>query len=166
MRNYFFKTPSPQQTRPTPNDRDRPEYKIALAVFARVQESFPNLTMTLDRDHEHLDLALDLLVQDGLEFDVQLNLQNIDELFLCAASFWCSWFPCTEPKVTERFFDAVSGLLSGRYRILEHKRGERLVKSQVQCPHGDGWKTIATAAPFPTFAWTRKTYNILQNTVH
>lgn len=139
------------------------QYEIASVIFQRLRASFPSLAMSLDENPEHMDLTFDIPQQDGLQFDVHLNLQNVDELHLCAEGFWCSWFPCTDPERAEAFFDAVSGLLSGHFRILEHWRGTRLAKAQLQRPVGDGWKTVATSAPFPPFLWPRKTFKVVRN---
>lgn len=126
------------------NDQNR---DIALQLFRRVQEAFPNLRMEFDLEPEHVDLNVDIPTQDGLLFDVNLNLQNLDELHLSAgSSFWLEWFPCSDEKVSQKYFDAVSGVLSGTYRILEHHRGRKVVKAQLQCPDGSDWKTIGTHA--------------------
>jgi len=93
--------------------------------------------------------------QPGLLFDVQLNLQNIDELHLNASALWVSWFPCTKPQIVEEYFEAVSGLLSGRFRILEHWRGTRVVRAELQRPSQEGWRTIASRHPI-TLAWGKK----------
>jgi hypothetical protein len=43
-----------------------PELEIALDTFRRIQERFPQLTMKLDREHPHVDVALDIPQQPGL----------------------------------------------------------------------------------------------------
>ena len=139
------------------------EHDIASVIFERLRTSFPSLAMTLDENPEHMDLALDIPEQVGLRFEVHLNLQNVDELHLCAEALWGQWFPCTDPKRAEAFFDAVSGLLSGHWRILEHWRGTSIAKAQLQRPEGDSWKTVYTSAPFPPFPWPRKTLKVVQN---
>ena len=141
---------------------------IALAIFERLRASFPRLTMTIDHHPEEgIDLSLDIPEQDGLLFDVALNLQNHDELHLCAAGLWSSWFPCTDPKLAEALFEAASGLLLGHLRILEHWRGTSLAKAELQRPEGDSWKTIYTSGPyssepFLSFPWSRKRLNVVQ----
>ena len=99
-----------------------------IALLEGIRDAFPALRMDLRRDHPHLDLNVDVPAQPGLAFDVNLNLQG-DELHLSAGAFWPGRFPCTDPEVAERYRDAVSGLLSGRYRILEHLVGRRVVKA-------------------------------------
>jgi hypothetical protein len=107
------------------------QFEIALSTFEKLQATFPALSMNLDLHHTHVDVAMDIPVQPGLSFKVHLDLQNLDELHLSASAFWCEWFPCTNPKKVERYIEAVSGLLSGELRILEHWRGKRPVKAQL-----------------------------------
>src|SRR5512147_425907 len=94
--------------------------QIAIDTFNRIQATFSQLTMTLELHHPHVDINMDIKKQTGLDFDVNLNLQNIDELHLSAGSFWVEWYPCDEPHKVEEYFSAVKGLLSGEYRIREH----------------------------------------------
>jgi hypothetical protein len=140
------------------------ELEIALSTFERLRRKFPALIMNLDLHHAHVDVAMDIPSQPGLSFKVHLNLQNIDELHLVASAFWCEWFPCTNPKKVERYFDAVSGVLSGEFRILEHWRGRRPVKAQLQRPHGTGWKAVATWGDISALVpWPKKTLKVVQN---
>jgi hypothetical protein len=140
------------------------EYDIGLATFERIRDEFPALTTKLDFHPEHVDLAMDMSVQPGLPFDVSLNLQN-DELHLHAGALWIEWFPCTNPSRVEQYVEAVSGLLSGRFRILEHWRGRRPVKAQLQRPYQASWKTIATWSVLLSIPWPRKTFKVVQNSV-
>lgn len=137
---------------------------LAVQIFCRIQELFPNLKMEFDLEPEHVDVNVDIPKQEGLLFDVNLNLQNLDELhFSVGSSFWLEWFPCSDEKVSQQYFEAVSGVLSGNYRILEHHRGKKVVKAQLQRPDGSGWKTIGTHRclhlPFPF----KKTTTMLRN---
>jgi hypothetical protein len=138
------------------------QYEIALSTFDGIRAAFPALTMNLDLHHEHVELALDIPAQPGLSFKVHLNLQNLDELHLSASALWVGWFPCTNPKKVQEYFEAVSGLLSGQFRILEHWRGKRAVKAELQAPSHDGWKTIATSVHL-SFPWPRKSPKVVQN---
>jgi len=119
--------------------------------------------MELDENNVDVDVMMDIPSQPGLAFNVSLNLQNIDELHLNASCLCFSWFPCDMPGVEERFVEAVHGVLSGGYRILEYRRGQRCVKAKLQKPADSGWKTIATwsCLHFP-FPW-KKTISILRN---
>jgi hypothetical protein len=140
------------------------EVEIALSTFEILRERFPSLSMNLDLHPAHVDVAMDIPAQSGLCFKVHLNLQNIDELHLVASAFWCGWFPCTNPQKVERYIEAVSGVLSGEFRILEHWRGRRPVKAQLQRPNGSGWKNFATWGDISALVpWPKKTLKVVQN---
>jgi hypothetical protein len=139
-------------------------HEIGLSVFERIRGSFPTLTMNLDLHPKHVDLAMDIPAQPGLAFRVHLNLQNMDELHLSASALWVEWFPCTKPPKAEKYFEAVSGLLSGEFRILEHWRGKRSVKAQLQRPNRGGWKDVATSLNMSAVVpWPPKSFKVVQN---
>ena len=100
--------------------------------------------MNLDLEPDNVDVQLDIPQQDGLLFDVSLNLQNSDELHLNVGAFCQEWFPCSDEVVSRAYFAAVAGLLSGENRLVEYHRGKRIVKVQLQRPVGEDWETIAT----------------------
>ena len=139
------------------------EYQIALATFERIRAAFPALTMNLDLTPEHVDIFMDIPAQPGLLFRVSLNLQNLDELHLNASALWVEWFPCTKPDRVDRYFEVVSGLLSGRFRILEHWRGKRSVKAELQAPSGNAWQTVAGCSHLLSVPWPRKRFKVVQN---
>jgi hypothetical protein len=121
--------------------------------------------MNIDLHPEHVELAMRIPSQSGLCFEVNLNLQNRDELHLSASRLWVEWFPCTNQTKADSYFEAVSGLLSGEFRILEHWRGRRIVLAQLQRPYQGKWKTIAyTSNPTVLFPWPTKTLKVIQNT--
>jgi hypothetical protein len=93
---------------------------------------------------------------------VSINLQNGDELHLNASSFWCEWFPRRKQEVCDRFTEAVRGLLSGSYRIVEHLRNGKAVKAK-QCPDARGWRKEAVWSKVSfSFPWGKQ-MQILQN---
>jgi len=140
------------------------QFEIALSTFEKIRAAFPALTMNLVLDDPHVDLAMDIPAQPGLAFKMDLNLQNLDELHLTASAFWVEWFPCTKPEKVDRYFEAVSGLLSGEFRILEHWRGRRPVKAQLQRPIHGGWESVATWGDVSAIVpWPKKTFKIVQN---
>ena len=96
-----------------------------------IRRAFPSLRIEVDEDHPHVDASVDIPSQPGLAFDVNINLQN-DELHLSAGEFWVEWFPCGDAVVFNNFMDAVVGLLSGRYRILEQRVGSSTARAQLQ----------------------------------
>jgi hypothetical protein len=130
-------------------------------LFESIQGAFPHLTMRLDRHHPHVELNMDIPRQPGLLFDVNLNLQG-DELHLSAGSFWLEWFPCTKPDVVAAFEEAVNGVLSGTFRIVEHLRGPRAVKAQLQKPATNGWQTVGTRSTI-YLPFGRKSMRVLKN---
>lgn len=115
----------------------------AIELFERLQTEFPNLVMEIRREAPDDDVDVTIRQQAGLAFDVYLNLQNHDELYLGAGAFWCSWFPSSKPAIAKNYHNAVTGVLSGRDRVVEYVRRCRAVGADLQTPHGDGWKTIA-----------------------
>jgi hypothetical protein len=140
------------------------QFEIALSTFEKIRAAFPTLTMNLVLDHPHLDLAMDIPAQPGLTFKMDLNVQNLDELHLSASALWYEWFPCTNSKKVERYLEAVSGLLSGEFRILEHWRGKRPVKAQLQRPCRGRWENVATWLDVSAIVpWPRKSHKVAQN---
>lgn len=134
----------------------------ARRAFEDIAAAFPGLRAERRQD-EQVELGMEFPSQSGLSFDIGLTLQNEDELFLSVGSFRCSWFPCTEPERVEEYKDAVIGLVRGDNRLLEHYRGKRSVKAELQEPRGGSWATIATwSSDLLPFPW-RKTYRILRN---
>lgn len=138
----------------------------ALGAFEEIRRAFPQLTCRVDRAPEHVELAMTLPAQAGLLFDVELTLQNEDELHLVASALWVGWFPCTDPAMCGSFVDAVCGLVDGRYRILEHHRGRRAVKAELQRPaeggEARGWETI-TSNSWMWLPWPPKRLLVVQN---
>ncbi len=133
-----------------------------VGLFEDIRRVFPHLSMELHLEHPHVDLLMDVPRQDGLAFDVNLNLQG-DALHLSAGSFWLEWFPCVDPEVVAGYRDAVTGLLSGRYRIIEYYAGRRAVKAQLQRPVGEAWQTIGTSSNLGIWLPWRRSSRILQN---
>jgi hypothetical protein len=123
------------------NDENR---DVAVQLFRKLQSRFPNLSMHLDLDPDHVEVSLDIPKQNGLLFDISLNLQNSDELHLNAGALWQEWFPCSDETISQQYFEAITGLLSGSNRILQHCRGRKVVKAELQQPNGSRWETIAT----------------------
>ena len=128
-----------------------------------IRAAFPTLTMNLELRPKHVDLAMDIPSQLGLSFKVHLNLQNIDELHLCASALWVEWFPCTNVKRVEEYFEAVCGLLTGQFRIVECWRGTRAVSAKLQAPKVGTWKTIARWSVLLSIPWPPKRRKIVQN---
>jgi len=133
-----------------------------IRLFEEIRAAFPQLSMRLNEQHEHVDLYMEIPQQPGLAFAINLNLQA-DELHLSAGAYWLRWFPCTRPEIVEGYRDVVHGLISGVYRIREQHRGGRAFKAELQKPSAGGWETIDMshwwAWPFPR----RIVERVLQN---
>lgn len=137
--------------------------EIAEKTFRRIAKLFPDLKMERN-DEAPVELSIDIPIQPGLKYAVHLNLQNKDELHLSVENFWLEWFPCTEPSRVDHYIDAVSGFISGKYRVLEHYRGKRCIKAELQAPSEDGgWATVGTSIhiglPWPWHKWHKEIAN-------
>jgi len=143
---------------------DSRELEIASATFEKIRATFPSLTMSLDLEPAHVELAMDIPVQAGLAFKIWLDFQNGNELTLSASHFWYEWFPCTKQNVVDKYLEAVFGLLSSRFRILEHWRGGRVVKAELQSPSDGKWKSVATSTNISgLIPWPPKKLRVVQN---
>ena len=127
---------------------------IAQEAFSRIGARSPGLAMKQDMSAP-VELSIEIPVQPGLKYAVHLNLQNRDELHFSVENFWLEWFPCTDPSRVEAYIETVSGFLSGHYRILEHHRGRRCTRADLQKPApGGGWTTIGTTVHWGlSFSW-------------
>lgn len=135
---------------------------IARDVFAEIAKRFPSLKMVENRG-EPVEISITMPVQAGLSHKIWLCPQNQDELGFRVGRFYCEWFPCTKPEKAEKYLDAVTGFLSGEYRILEHYRGKTCYKANLQKSAGDGWQTIATWATIWIPLSFKKTVKELRN---
>jgi hypothetical protein len=116
---------------------------IARKTLAEIAACFPNLRM-VEEQNPNVEIAIVVPVQPGLKQQVWLCLQNGDELSLSVGHLHVEWFPCTSSARASAYFEAVTGFLSGRYRILEHYRNEKCFKAQLQAPGNGAWHTVAT----------------------
>lgn len=136
--------------------------QIARDVFAAIGARFPWMQMT--EDHEvSVELSVTIPVQPGIKQEVWLSLQNDDDLHFSVAHLWLEWFPCTDSKRVDDYLEAVCGFIAGESRVLEHYRGNRCVKAQLQVAGRDNWKTIGTwARPSVPLPW-RVTFREVRN---
>ena len=135
--------------------------EIAREVFGEILSTFPELD-----SNEHLDdyiFSVDIPKQDGLDFDLNLNLQNHDELHFSVSNFWCEWFPCTTPEKVAEYKKSVIGFIAGDYRVLEHFRGQRPWKAELQAPDNGSWVTVATRYMISWPVRWKKTHRVIQN---
>ena len=129
------------------------EMERFTSAIDSIRSSFPELHIDIDEEDPNLHAAASIEKQPGLDFYISINLQNCDELHLLAGALWSTWFPIGEERVFEKFIDAVLGLLSGEYRIAEHRLWGSLIKAQLQKPCGHEWQTIFTSRPMPSLGF-------------
>ena len=136
--------------------------QIARQAVAEIAFRFPTLNM-VEKPKDPVELSITLPIQPGLKQQVWLCLQNNDELHFSVGHFWLEWFPCTNPDRVRAYIDAVCGYLSGEYRVLEHYRGNRCVKAELQAPAAADWETIGTTSHLSLPIPWGKTFNEVRN---
>ncbi|MBS0581600.1 MAG: hypothetical protein JSS42_00685 [Proteobacteria bacterium] len=138
-----------------------PTESIARKVFAEVAVRFPNLQM-IEEQNPNVEISIVLPIQAGLKQEVWLGL-NSDELCFAVDHFNLEWFPCTSPERVSAYIEAVSGFLSGEYRIVEYYRKAKCVKAHLQAPSNDEWKTIGTWQTIRLFSFAKHSIRIVRN---
>jgi hypothetical protein len=139
------------------------ETSEASKLFESLRVALPALRMETEALNSGIDLSMRVPVQDQLPFEVDLALSN-NVLHLTAGdALWLEWSPATDPAVVERYRDAVLGLLSGRYRIVEYGDGSVTVKAELQRPIAGEWDPLGTWYSFiPTGRHVYVTTRVLQ----
>ncbi len=138
-------------------------YKIAADSFKEIQGLFPDLIMNINYNDKNVVLSMNIPKQDGLDFDIYLNLQNEDELHISTSYIWCRLFPADSPELAETFISAVKGLITGNYRILQFIRKGKVYKSFLQQQRNNDWITIYKQINKFVFPWTRLVQIVIQN---
>jgi len=138
-------------------------FKIAEKKFKEIQNDFPNLTMIMDYDNENLDLSIDIPKQNGIDFEINLNLQNEDELHISTDYIWCQFFSADSEELVKKFYESAIGLINGEYRILQFVRNDKVYKSFLQKPNGNNWETIYRGYERIRMPWTTVKENVIQN---
>ena len=106
-------------------------------------------------DNPHVELEMQV-PGEAEALPVTLGLQNGDELNFGVGPFWSSFFPFA--SVRGVFEKAAEGRFTGQTRLVEHWRGRRLVRIDMQVRLKDGtWQRIyrqycTILAPF----WTTR----------
>lgn len=121
-----------------PADRDE-----VLRLFGAIRQRFPELSTELTSDDPNVDVLMVVPKQESLPFEVSLYLDG-DELHLVAGHFLLEWFPCGREDVRLAYREAVEGLLSGSYRIVEHYVGQKAVRARLEKPIGTGWEKVGS----------------------
>jgi len=137
----------------------------ARETIERIRDFYPDLFARWETHNDSLGFSLEYEQQPGLAFAVALVFREDDTLQLESPNFTAEFFPCGKVEVRERFVDSVCGLLDGRYRLVYFRRGNRILKAQLQFPSGNKWKTKAThyAGPWALWPWLRLSEQAVQN---
>ena len=142
---------------------------VEIGRFEQVLEilcrEFPLLRMDVQREHPHVHAIADIPVQPGLDFSVGINLQNLDELHLNAGkNLWVEWFPCRKEEVFDDYVRAVTGVISGHYRIVERYLFGRADSALLERPNGrGGWERVATWGTLGRLVPGPRVQRVLQN---
>ena len=136
--------------------------EIASTAINNIKATFPNLATIDDLDNKNVDLSVNIPRQAHLDFDINLNLQT-DELFISTEYFWGSWFSIKDSEVVDLYLEAVKGLITGDYRIVQYWNNNKLYKSHLQKPVGQTWETVYTAREKTIFPWTKLTEKVIRN---
>ena len=121
--------------------------------------------MDVQREHPFVHAIADIPVQPGVDFNVSINLQNQDELHLnVGKNFWVEWFPCREQEVFDDYINAVTGVISGEYRIVERYLFGKADSAVLERPNGrGGWQRVTTWGSLGCLVPGPRARKILQN---
>jgi len=139
-------------------------FNSAKEIFEQIQTSHPTLRMIIDKEPKNVDLSMDIPKQEGLDFDINLNLQT-DELHISTGVIWCSWFPLKDIEIRATFVDSVNGIINGKYRVIQFTKNGKPIKSYLQKPLNGHWKTVFKDIQKTSFPWTKLERKIIINTV-
>ncbi len=128
-----------------------------------IRNHFPELIMKINYDDENVDLSMDIPKQNGVDFEIELNLQNEDELHLSTDYIWCQFFPAKSDELVEFFYKSVVGIIKGEYRILQLVNNNKVYKTLLQKPHKTEWETVYTGYERWRMPWLKVKENIIQN---
>jgi hypothetical protein len=118
---------------------------IAEAAFQRISDQFKFIQMERDKSAQ-VEVLISIPAQPALKHGVVLVLQNRDELHFSVGNFRLEWAPCSDPTIVEAYIQAVTGFMSGQYRILEHYQGDRYKKGELQVlEEGKQWETVGVS---------------------
>jgi hypothetical protein len=110
-----------------------------------------------------VELSMDIPKQNGLDFEINLNLQNDDELHISTDYIWCQLFSAESDELVDMFYESVLGIIKGEYRILQFVKNDKVYKSFLQKPNGEEWETIYRGHERIRMPWIKVQENIIQN---
>lgn len=138
--------------------------EVAERAFRTIRDSAPHLRIggrpTWARDD---DVVMTFPPQTGLAFEVSCYLSG-DILNLTAHKFWGEWFPCDDETVAMRYVESVTSLLRGEWRLVEARRGDRLIWTKLQRPDGRKWRTVCSHRTLSLWPFPRKTISVISST--
>ena len=135
---------------------------IASDAFDKIKGHFADLEIIDELNDKDVDLSFNIPRQLGLDFDINLNLQT-DELHISTEFFSGSWFSIKSPEIVDIFVDAVKGLITGDYRIVQYWNNNKLIKCYLQKPTDTDWKTISKENKNRSLPWATLKKLIIRN---
>jgi hypothetical protein len=95
---------------------------LKVALIDKAQDLFteiaPTHQLAIEWDNKGaVELACWLRKQHGLDWDLWLNLQNVDELGIQHEVFSAEWFPANDPRKDAEFAATLNGLIAGDVRF-------------------------------------------------
>lgn len=146
-------------------DKRLSQYKVAVEAFQNIRDAFPNLIVDLNTQTNDSDVELEMNIelQEGLDFGIYLNFQNKDQLHMWSNIMCFEYFPANEPEIVKKFTDAVIGIISGNYRVLQKVRNSIPYTAYLQNQEDEIWITIYTHHRKFKLPWLNFDENIIQN---
>jgi hypothetical protein len=137
--------------------------EIAERAFAAIRNAAPHLSVGDKPTWARADdIAVTFPRQTGLAFDVCCYLSD-DILNLTAHNFWGEWFPCNHSDVERRFVESVTSLLRGEWRLVEARRGDRVIWTKLERPEGTKWRTVYSHRTLNLWPFPSKTISVLSS---
>jgi hypothetical protein len=135
-------------------------------LIARLRTRFPWLHIDVQHHHRFVHAIAEIPAQHGLDLRMSASLQNLDELHLTVGdNFWFEWFPCSDDRVFEEYIDAVTGIISGDYRVVERRMFGKVDSAVLEKPSGRrGWHPVARWSRLSSLIPAPRTATVLQNT--
>jgi len=118
----------------------------AEAIFRRIADDFG--LEIIKKSNDPVELSMTIPKQPGLNANIWLCLQNLDELWIGIDDFVFSVFPFE--KVVADFEVYVRGLLSAEFRIRRtvHIRTGATISARLEKLEGGKWKTASSYGRF------------------
>lgn len=133
------------------------------SVLRILEERFPSLV--IEESPWNYDRGVVLAAQPGLDFRIHVGLDNFDELQIRVGEFCSEWFPCGEQEQFDRFVLALTGLISGRNRIVEKRIFGMYISSNLESPTASGrWNRLGRHSVLLGFIPWPRTVRIIRNT--